>query len=62
MKQEIFTRGGMRIFSESDPRVLYDEQTLRSMTAAGYTVKVDGKKFRGKMPRELEYEEVAQRE
>lgn len=58
MKQEIFTRGGMRIFSESDPRVLYDEQTLRSMTAAGYTVKVDGKKFRGRLRAQPEREEV----
>ena len=58
MKQEIFTRSGIRIFSESDPRVLYDEQTLRSMTAAGYIVKVDGKKFRGRLPALPEYEEV----
>lgn len=58
MRQEIFTRSGMRIFSESDPRVLYDERTLRSMIAAGYTVKVDGKKFRGWLHAQPEREEV----
>lgn len=51
MKQQIYMPNGHLIFEETNPQVLYDMETLRSMVDAGYTVKIDDKKLRKKKNR-----------
>lgn len=48
MKQQIYMPNGHLIFEETNPQVLYDMETLRSMVDAGYIVKIDDKKLRKK--------------
>ena len=48
MKQEVFMPNGHLIFSTEDESLMYDEKTMQSMIKNGYTVKIDGKKKRGK--------------
>lgn len=45
--QEVFFPNGKLAFSTNDPKVMYTDDTLRSMVSAGYIVKVDGKRWRG---------------
>lgn len=48
MKQQVYMPNGHLIFEETNPQVLYDMETLRSMVDAGYIVKIDDKKLRKK--------------
>lgn len=51
MKQQVYMPNGKLIFEETNPAVLYDMETLRSMIEAGYIVKVDDKRLRKKQNR-----------
>lgn len=58
MRQQIYLPSGKLVFDEEDQRVLYDDQVLRSMVAAGYIVKTDGKKMRQKKSAEVVHDRL----
>ncbi len=48
LRQQVCMPNGRCIFDESNPKCLYDEQTLRQMIANGYRVRIDGKAWSGR--------------
>ena len=48
MKQQVYMPNGHLIFESEDPRMQYPPEILNQMAAAGYTVKLDGKKLKAK--------------
>lgn len=48
MKQQVYMPNGHLIFQSEDPRMHYPPEILQQMSAAGYTVKLDGKKLRAR--------------
>lgn len=46
--QQVYMPNGKLVFQTTMPEMMYSEETARSMNSAGYTVKMNGKKWPGR--------------